>query len=59
MDFTPKISQHARTAGYSVYLLIGPGEIATCDPEYYQHEQRLFLDFYRKGLVGRKKSKVN
>ena len=34
-------------------------EIATCDPEYYQHEQRLFLDFYRKGLVGRKKSKVN
>ena len=34
-------------------------EIATCDPEYYQHEQKLFLDFYRKGLVGRKKSKVN
>jgi len=34
-------------------------EFATCDPEYYQHEQRLFLDFYRKGLVGRKKSKVN
>ena len=34
-------------------------EIATCDPEYYQHEQRLFLDFYRKGLVGRKKSNVN
>ncbi len=34
-------------------------EIATCDPEYYQHEQRLFLDFYRKGLVRRKKSKVN
>jgi len=34
-------------------------EIATCDPEYYAHEQKLFLDFYRKGLVSRKKSKVN
>ena len=34
-------------------------EIATCDPEYYQHEQRLFSDFFKKGLVGRKKSKVN
>ena len=34
-------------------------EIATCDPEYYVHEQKLFLDFYRKGLVSRKKSNVN
>ena len=34
-------------------------EIATCDPEYYAHEQKLFLDFYKKGLVSRKKSKVN
>ncbi len=34
-------------------------EIATCDPEYYAQEQKLFLDFYRKGLVSRKKSKVN
>jgi leucyl-tRNA synthetase len=34
-------------------------EIATCDPEYYQHQQRLFLDFLEAGLVYRKKSKVN
>ena len=34
-------------------------EIATCDPEYYVHEQKLFLEFYKKGLVSRKKSKVN
>ena len=34
-------------------------EIATCDPEYYAHEQKLFLDFYRNGLVSRKNSKVN
>ena len=34
-------------------------EIATCDPEYYAHEQKLFLDFFRSGLVSRKKSKVN
>ncbi len=34
-------------------------EIATCDPSYYQHQQKLFLDFLKVGLVDRKKSKVN
>jgi leucyl-tRNA synthetase len=34
-------------------------EIATCDPTYYKHQQRLFLDFLKAGLVTRKKSKVN
>ncbi|MDR6755878.1 leucyl-tRNA synthetase [Mycoplana sp. BE70] len=34
-------------------------EFATCDVEYYQHQQRLFLDFLEKGLVYRKQSKVN
>ena len=34
-------------------------EIATCDPSYYQHQQKLFLDFLAAGLVTRKKSKVN
>jgi len=34
-------------------------EFATCDPEYYQHQQKLFLDFLEAGLVARKKSKVN
>jgi len=34
-------------------------EFATCDVEYYQHQQHLFLDFLEKGLVYRKQSKVN
>jgi leucyl-tRNA synthetase len=34
-------------------------EIATCDPSYYKHQQKMFLDFLRAGLVERKKSKVN
>jgi leucyl-tRNA synthetase len=34
-------------------------EIATCDPTYYKHQQKLFLDFLRMGLVERKNSKVN
>ena len=34
-------------------------ELATCDPEYYGHEQALFLDLYEHGLVYRKESAVN
>jgi leucyl-tRNA synthetase len=34
-------------------------EIATCDPAYYKHQQHMFLDFLRAGLVERKQSKVN
>ena len=34
-------------------------EIATCDPKYYKHQQRMFLDFLKAGLVERKQSKVN
>ncbi len=34
-------------------------EIATCSPDYYQHQQKLFLDLYKKGLAYRKSSKVN
>ena len=34
-------------------------EIATCEPEYYGHEQALFLDLYAAGLVYRKESAVN
>src|SRR5712675_2461307 len=34
-------------------------EIATCDPTYYKHQQRMFLDFLKAGLVERKQSKVN
>ncbi|MCP9221974.1 leucine--tRNA ligase [Erythrobacter sp. LQ02-29] len=34
-------------------------EFATCDPEYYGHEQALFLALYEAGLVYRKESTVN
>ncbi len=34
-------------------------EFATCDAEYYGHEQALFLDMFEGGLVYRKESAVN
>jgi leucyl-tRNA synthetase len=34
-------------------------EVATCDPSYYKHQQRMFLDFLKAGLVDRKTAKVN
>ena len=34
-------------------------ELATCDPEYYGHEQALFLDMLEAGLVYRRESEVN
>ena len=34
-------------------------ELATCDPSYYRHQQKLFADFMRAGLVERRSAKVN
>ncbi|SDI75185.1 MULTISPECIES: leucine--tRNA ligase [Bradyrhizobium] len=34
-------------------------EFATCDPSYYKHQQRMFLDFLREGLAEREKRKIN
>ena len=34
-------------------------EFATCDPEYYGHEQALFIALYEAGLVYRRSSAVN
>ena len=34
-------------------------EIATCDPAYYKHQQKMFLDFMKAGLVAREYRKVN
>ncbi len=34
-------------------------ELATCEPEYYGHEQALFIALYEAGLVYRKESEVN
>ena len=34
-------------------------ELATCTPDYYQHEQRMFLEFLKQGIAYRKESWVN
>ncbi len=34
-------------------------EISTCSPDYFKHQQKIFLDLYDKGLVYRKESYVN
>ncbi|WP_342267958.1 leucine--tRNA ligase [Candidatus Tisiphia endosymbiont of Empis tessellata] len=34
-------------------------EITTCDPDYYKHEQKFFLELYERGLAYQKKSLVN
>ncbi len=34
-------------------------EVATCDPSYYKHQQKMFLDFLKAGLVAREYRKVN
>src|ERR1700761_3783712 len=34
-------------------------EFATCDPEYYHQQQKLFVDFYNAGFVHRQEADVN
>jgi leucyl-tRNA synthetase len=34
-------------------------EISSCEPDYYKHEQKMFLDFLKAGLAYRKESWVN
>ncbi|MEE2661894.1 MAG: leucine--tRNA ligase [Pseudomonadota bacterium] len=34
-------------------------EFATCDPDYYKHEQQMFIDFLAAGLIDRRESWVN
>jgi len=34
-------------------------EFATCDPEYYEHEQRMFIAFAKQGLAYKRESWVN
>jgi len=34
-------------------------EISTCEPDYYKHEQKMFLDFLKAGLAYRRESWVN
>ena len=34
-------------------------EFATCDPEYFKHQQKIFLDLFASGVAYRKESLVN
>lgn len=34
-------------------------ELATCDPEYYKHEQAFFIELFNKNLAYQKESEVN
>ena len=34
-------------------------ELATCDPDYYKFEQKMFLDFYKLGIAYKKETWVN
>src|SRR5262245_53949919 len=34
-------------------------ELATCDPAYYRHQQKMFLDFWKAGLAYRAEAWVN
>ena len=34
-------------------------EIATCHPDYYRHEQKMFLDFVEAGLIDQREAWVN
>ena len=34
-------------------------EISTCDPKYYKHQQKFFLQMLKNGLVKRKETYVN
>ncbi len=34
-------------------------EVSTCNKDYYKHQQELFIDFYKQGLVSKKETYVN
>ena len=52
--------EHMRTQLQSMgYAIDWSREFATCKPDYYVHEQRMFTRLMQKGLVYRKNSIVN
>jgi leucyl-tRNA synthetase len=34
-------------------------EVTTCEPDYYVHEQRIFIEMWRRGLAYRRSAQVN
>src|SRR5580698_4628462 len=55
-DNIAAMKKQLRSIGLSLVL---SRKFATCDPSYYKHQQKVFLDFLRAGLVERKQSKIN
>jgi len=52
--------EHMRTQLKSMgYAIDWSREFATCRPDYYVHEQRIFVRLFEKGLVYRKNAVVN
>jgi leucyl-tRNA synthetase len=48
--------QQLKSLGYAIDW---SREFATCKPDYYVHEQRMFVRLFKQGLAYRKKSVVN
>lgn len=58
--WTKKNIENMRTQLKSIGLSYDWGkEIATCDPDYFKHEQEFFLKFYQEGIAYRKETYVN
>jgi leucyl-tRNA synthetase len=52
--------EHMRTQLSTLgYAIDWTREFATCKPDYYVHEQRMFVRLFKKGLAYRKNSVVN
>jgi leucyl-tRNA synthetase len=52
--------EHMRTQFQSLgYAIDWSREFATCKPDYYVHEQRMFVRLFKQGLAYRKQSVVN
>lgn len=59
-NWTLKNIEQMRTELKSIGLSIDwSREVATCLPNYYKHEQKIFLDFVKNGLAYQKESYVN
>jgi leucyl-tRNA synthetase len=56
LDNISEMKKQLNALGYSYNWDL---EVTTCLPSYYGHEQNLFLELYKKGLVYRKESWVN
>jgi len=59
-EWTEKNISHMREQLMAVGLSYDwSRELTSCSPDYYRHEQKIFLDFLAKGLAYRKESWVN